>query len=129
MTNNEYTSLSTTLASSSVNGLMSSTDKAKLDGIANNATAYTHPTFTAITGAPTAAASPAFGGSFTVTQVSRDTNGHVSSMTNRSITIPSTLASSSATGLINSATYNKINNMGTQVTYSLSGTTLTIIPK
>ena len=34
------------VASTSANGLMSSTDKQKLDGIANNANNYTHPSFT-----------------------------------------------------------------------------------
>ena len=34
-------------ASSSVNGLMSSSDKAKLDGIASGANKYTHPSYTA----------------------------------------------------------------------------------
>ena len=34
------------VASTSANGLMSSTDKQKLDGIANNANNYTHPSYT-----------------------------------------------------------------------------------
>ena len=38
---------STSVATTSANGLMSSTDKSKLDGIASNANNYTHPSYTA----------------------------------------------------------------------------------
>lgn len=67
-------------------------------------TVYTHPTTTSITGTPTANQTPAFGGTFTVNQVSRDTNGHVSDITSRTITIPSTAASTSSAGLVTTGT-------------------------
>ncbi|MBP5596720.1 MAG: hypothetical protein J6Y02_15140 [Pseudobutyrivibrio sp.] len=86
-------------ATSAANGLMSSTDKAKLDGIESSANAYTHPTYTARTGQPTANASPAFGGTFTVSQISSDATGHVTAATNRTITIPSAVSTTSAAGL------------------------------
>ena len=85
-----------TIASLSVNGLMSSTDKAKLDGLSN----YTHPSYTARTGVPTANATPSFGGTFTVSQPVSDGTGHVTAVNSRTITIPSTSASSSTKGLV-----------------------------
>ena len=63
--------------------------------------AYTHPTYTAKTGVPTANATPGFGGTFTVTQPVSDGTGHITGMNSRTITIPSTLAGSSA-GLVKS---------------------------
>lgn len=64
-------------------------------------TVYTHPTTTDVTGVPTANATPAFGGTFSVNQVSRDTLGHVSAITSRTVTIPSTLSNGTSTaGLI-----------------------------
>lgn len=111
--NNKWSSFDTTdhivirlppLATSSANGLMSSTDKSKLDGIASGANAYTHPSYTARTGVPTANQTPAFGGTFTVTQPVSDASGHITAMNSRTITIPSTAASASATGLVSTAT-------------------------
>jgi hypothetical protein len=66
-------------------------------------TVYTHPSYTAATGVPTANATPAFGGTFSVNQVSRDATGHVSAITSRTITIPSTAATASAAGLVSTA--------------------------
>lgn len=62
---------------------------------------YTHPTYTARTGVPTGNATPAFGGTFQVSQVTSDGTGHVTGMTSRTITIPGTTmgaATSSAAG-------------------------------
>ena len=64
-------------------------------------TEYTHPSYTARTGVPTANATPAFGGTFSVSQVTSDETGHVTGMTSRTITIPGTTmgaATSSAAG-------------------------------
>ena len=69
--------------------------------IAATDTVYTHPTTTARTGVPTANQTPAFGGTFSVNQVSNDTSGHVSAITSRTVTIPSTLSNGTSTaGLI-----------------------------
>jgi hypothetical protein len=86
-------------------------------GVKNTNTVYTHPTFTAITGSPTANQSPGFGGTFTVNQVSRNTEGHVSGITERTITIPSATATTSAAGLMSSDDKTKLNGIaeGAQV--------------
>ena len=64
-------------------------------------TVYTHPSYTARTGSPSANATPAFGGTFTVSQITSDSTGHVSGATDRTITIPSTLSNGTGTaGLI-----------------------------
>ena len=89
-----------TTVTTTTNGLMLSTDKSKLDGIANNANNYVHPTYTARTGEPTADATPNFGETFTISQITSDTSGHVTNATNRTITIPNTLATSSNIGLV-----------------------------
>lgn len=61
---------------------------------------YRHPAYTAYTGKPTANATPGFGGTVTISQIATDALGHVTGMTDRTITIPATKASSSALGLI-----------------------------
>ena len=58
--------------------------------ISSTNTVYTHPTYTARTGKPTANATPAFGGTFTVSQITSDGTGHVTGATDRTITIPNT---------------------------------------
>ena len=65
-----------------------------------DARAYTHPTYTARTGKPTANAAPGFGGTFTISQVTSDGTGHVTALTDRTITIPSATASTTAAGLM-----------------------------
>lgn len=64
-------------------------------------TVYTHPTYTARTGVPTGNQTPAFGGTFQVTQPVSDGSGHITGMNSRTITIPATAASASAAGLMN----------------------------
>ena len=62
---------------------------------------YIHPQYTARTGAPTANQTPAFGGTFSVNQITSDSTGHVTAATSRTITIPSTLSNGNGTaGLI-----------------------------
>lgn len=61
---------------------------------------YTHPSYTARTGVPTANATPAFGGTVTISQITSDATGHVTGATDRTITIPSTTATQSASGLM-----------------------------
>lgn len=93
------------VATTSVNGLMSSSDKSKLDGIASGANKYTHPSYTARTGVPTANATLTHGGTFTVTQPVCDATGHITALNTRTYTLPSD------------------NNTDTKVTNTLATTT------
>lgn len=68
-----------------------SAEKTKLAGIAEGANAYVHPSYTARTGKPTANQTPGFGGTFTVSQITSDSTGHVSSVIDRTVTIPNTV--------------------------------------
>ncbi len=62
---------------------------------------YIHPQYTARTGVPTVNQTPAFGGTFSVNQITSDSTGHVTAATSRTITIPSTLSNGTGTaGLI-----------------------------
>ena len=101
-------------ATTSVAGLMSASDKSKLDGV--QAGAQVNRTYTAVTGKPTAAASPAFGGTVTVSQVAQSTTGQIS-VTDRVITIPSSDATTSTHGLMSAADKSKLNGIaaGAQV--------------
>ena len=62
-------------------------------------TVYTHPSYTARTGVPTANATLSHGGTFTVTQPTSDATGHITAMNTRTYTMPSetTLSTGSAT--------------------------------
>lgn len=72
-------------------------------------TVYTHPTYEVHTGYPTEGQKPSFGGTFSVSQVKMDSNGHVTGLTKRTVTIPSAAASASANGLMTSSMYTKLN--------------------
>lgn len=98
-------------ATQSAAGLMSAADKKKLDGIATGANAYSHPTYTARTGVPTVNQTPAFGGTFSVTQPVSNATGHITAMNTRTITIPDTTATESAAGLMSKADKRKLNNL------------------
>ena len=116
-----------TTATTTAAGLMSSADKTKLDNIEAEANKYVHPSQTARTGKPTANQTPAFGGSVTVSQVTNDNQGHVTGMTDRTITIPSTTASTTAAGLMSPTDKSKLDSISAnanQVTIdtALSGT-------
>lgn len=80
------------------NGAMTAADKEKLDGIDTGANAYTHPSYTATTGAETADATPAFGGTVSVSQVTSDSTGHVTGQTTRTITIPNATVVAATSG-------------------------------
>lgn len=71
----------------------------------------THPTYTSFTGKPTANQTPGFGSTFTISQISQATNGQVSG-TDRTVKIPDTLASSSASGLMSAEDKVAIDNLG-----------------
>lgn len=77
---------------------------------------YEHPTYTARTGKPTANATPSFGSSFTVSQITSNTLGHVTGATDRTITIPNTTASTSAAGLMSASDKTKLNGIATGAT-------------
>lgn len=74
-------------------------------------TVYTHPTYTARTGKPATDLTPAFGDTVTVSQVESDGTGHVTGMTDRTITIPTTEASSSAAGLMSATDKSKLDGI------------------
>lgn len=105
-TNTTYSNATTSAA-----GLMSAADKTKLNGIAEGANNYVHPSYTARTGKPTGNATPAFGGSFTVSQITSDATGHVTGATDRTVTIPSSVATDSAAGLMSAADHSLLTNM------------------
>ena len=77
------------------------TPDATNDKVTITAAAYTHPSYTARTGVPTANQTPAFGGTFSVNQINSDATGHVTAANSRTVTIPSTLSNGTETaGLI-----------------------------
>lgn len=93
------------------------------------AAGYTHPSYTARTGQPTANQSPAFGGTFTVSQITSDGTGHVTGAVNRTITIPSAAATTAAAGLMSAADKVKLNGIATGATansYSTETWTFTL---
>ena len=73
---------------------------------------YSHPAGSAAskTGVPTADATPSFGGTFKVNQITTDATSHVSAVTERTITIPGTTATTSDKGLMSAADKTKLNN-------------------
>lgn len=75
----------------------------------------TNGEYTVFTGSPTTNQTPSFGGTFTVQQISQSANGQVSG-TNRTVTIPNTLASGSANGLMSSALFTKLSDLPTNAT-------------
>lgn len=77
--------------------------------IAATDTVYTHPSYTARTGVPTANATPAFGGTFKVSQPVSDATGHITKINSRTITIPSSTATTSAAGLMSASDKIKLN--------------------
>lgn len=80
-------------------------------GIPAQDTVYTHPSYTARTGVPTANQTPAFGGSFSVSQPVSDATGHVTALNTRTVTIPSTVATQSAAGLMSAADKKKLDGI------------------
>ena len=88
-------------------------EKTKLAGIEAQANKYTHPSYTARTGKPAANLTPGFGGTVTVSQITSDASGHVTGATDRTITIPSAAATTSAAGLMSAADKTKLNGIAT----------------
>lgn len=79
---------------------------------------YSHPAGSAPskTGVPTGNASPGFGGTFKVNQITTDSTSHVSAVTERTITIPNATATTSAAGLMSAADKTKLDNAITKKT-------------
>lgn len=98
-------------ATTSASGLMTAAMVTKLNGIATGANAYTHPTYTARTGVPTANQTPAFGGTFTVSQPVSDGTGHITAVNSRTITIPSAVVTTSANGLMSASDKSKLDGI------------------
>ncbi len=107
--NEVFDSLATTSATVTANST-------KLSGIEAGANKYVHPSYTARTGAETSNQAPAFGGTFNLSQVSSDTTGHVSNMTTRTVTIPSSLATTSAAGLMSAADKSTLASLASIIT-------------
>lgn len=99
---------------------------------------YSHPAGSAPskTGVPTANASPGFGGTFKVNQITTDSTSHVSAVTERTITIPNATATTSAAGLMSagdktkidgiSAGANKVEASSTNGNIKINGTETTV---
>ena len=79
--------------------------------IAATDTVYTHPSYTARTGVPTKNSTPAFGGTFKVSQPVSDETGHITAINSRTITIPSSTATTSAAGLMSASDKTKLDTI------------------
>ena len=77
-------------------------------------TIYTHPSYTALTGKPTANATPGFGEKVTISQITSDALGHVTGVTDRTITIPNATATTGSAGLMSAADKNKLDNIAAE---------------
>ena len=84
--------------------------------IAATDTKYTHPSYTARTGVPTANATPGFGGTFNVSQPVSDATGHITAINSRTITIPSAVATTSTAGLMSADDKTIVNGVGSKIT-------------
>lgn len=74
-------------------------------------TVYTHPNGTAKTGNPDGNKTPAFGSTFTVTQFTSDSQGHITGATDRTVKIPNSTASTSANGLMTTTQVTDLTNL------------------
>lgn len=84
-------------------------------------TVYVHPTYTAYTGKPAGNLSPGFGGSAIVSQITTNTLGHVTAVTDRTITIPSTLSNGTGTAGLIKTTSTVTSNTGYTACPVISG--------
>ena len=96
-----------TTATTQIDGLMTTAQVTKLEGIEVNANNYTHPSITATNTTSTTA--PGFGGTFTaVDSETVNNNGHVTSYNTKTITIPSSTATTQANGLMTTGQVTKL---------------------
>ena len=99
-------------ATTSKNGLMSFTDKSKLDSIEYNANNYTHPSYEKKNGVLNTTQEPGFGGTFSISETnSSDGTGHVTSITQKTVKIPDILATSNIAGLMSADDKKKLNGI------------------
>ena len=106
----------------------------------DNDTVYTHPAHTARTGVPAANQTPAFGGTFSVSQPVSDASGHVTAINEKTVKIPNSVASNVKSGLMSADDKIRLDNIpddvfnlrvtkGTiQVGYGFFGTETVTIP-
>ena len=93
--------------------------------IASKDTVYTHPSYTARTGVPTANQTPAFGGTFNVSQPVSDATGHITAINSRTITIPKTEATTSKAGLMSASDKSKLDGLQANTYLNKTGDTMT----
>lgn len=93
--------------------------------IASKDTVYTHPSYTARTGAPTANQTPEFGGTFNVSQPVSDATGHITAINSRTITIPKTEATTSKAGLMSASDKSKLDGLQANTYLNKTGDTMT----
>ena len=116
--------LSTSTAGSSTNPVYFNNGKPVACGFSQ----YSHPTYTERTGKPTANATPGFGGTFTVSQITSNSLGHVTEATDRTITIPSTTATTSTAGLMSATDKTKLDGIASGANkYSLPKATASVL--
>ena len=84
----------------------------------NDKITIAHSSYTARTGVPTANATPAFGGTFKVSQPVSDATGHITAINSRTITIPSSAATTSAAGLMSASDKTKLSAISDYITES-----------
>ena len=93
--------------------------------ITSKDTVYTHPSYTARTGVPTANQTPAFGGTFNVSQPVSDATGHITAINSRTITIPKTEATTSKAGLMSASDKSKLDGIQADTYLNKTGDTMT----
>lgn len=93
--------------------------------ITSKDTVYTHPSYTARTGVPTANQTPAFGGTFNVSQPVSDATGHITAINSRTVTIPSTEATTSSAGLMSASDKSKLDGLQADTYLNKTGDTMT----
>lgn len=99
--------------------------KTKLEGIEAEANKYVHPAYTARTGKPVANAVPGFGDTVTISQITSDATGHVTGMTDRTIKIPATAASTTDPGLMSAADKTKLDDLENYTHPTFTGGSIT----
>lgn len=77
----------------------------------NDKITIAHSNYTATTGVPTKNSTPAFGGIFEVSQPVSDETGHITAINSRTITIPSSIATTSKNGLMSASDKTKLDTI------------------
>ena len=102
------------VATTSANGLMSSSDKTKLDGVATSANNYSHPNSGVTAGSNyNSNQTPSFGGTFNIPKLTFNAQGHITASASSTVTVPSTAATTSAAGLMSSSDKTKLDGIAT----------------